>query len=156
MTDNEIQEFVSRLEQATGFRAAKSHIEELPVSDYLRIRANRDACFSIAAAFLKEAIKPQERSMLMAAECLTVEGHDQVMCGGSSKMIADIELFSDWDNLEALIQKERRRDRIRDGISLMGCALISVFVLIPMFGFILWQFAWLIGAEQQMKVGNHG
>lgn len=156
MTDNEIQDFVSHLEKAAGFRAAKSHIEELPLGGYLRIRANRDACFSIAAAFLKEAIKPQERSMLMATECLTFEGHDQVMCGGSSKMIADIQRFSDWDNLETVIQKERRSDRVRDGISLIGCALISVFALVPMFGFIVWLFAWLIGAEQQMKVDNHG
>jgi len=140
MTDNEIQDFVSRLEKAASFRAAKSHIEELPIDGYLRIRSNRDACYSLAAAFLKEAIKPQERSMLMATECLPFEGHDQVMCGGSSKMIADIQLFSEWDNLEALIRKERRSDQIRDGISLFGCALISVFVLVPIFGVIFWLF----------------
>ena len=99
MTDDEIREFVVRLERAAEFRAAKSHVEELAIRDCLRVRANRDACFSMAAAFLLEAIQPTERRELMPANCQVFAGHEQVISGLSSKQIVDIRLFSNWDNL---------------------------------------------------------
>ena len=138
MTNDEIQKFVGRLEDAVDFRSARSHVEELAISDYLRIRANRDACFSFAAAFLREAIASSERSDLTPTNCQTFEGHEQVMCGFSSKQVFDTRLFSRWDDLESTLREARRADAIRDGVSLIGCALVICIVLIPAAGLIAW------------------
>lgn len=141
MTDDEIREFVGRLERAVDFRSAKSHVEELAISDYLRIRANRDACFSLASALLMQTIEAKNRTELFTTADQMFEGHDQVMCGLSSKMIADVQLFNDWENLESAIRQGRKRDYASDRLSLVGCALFICIVLVPAAGFI----AWLLG-----------
>ena len=74
MTDEKIGEFVGRLERAVDFRSAKSHVEELAISDYLRIRANRDACFSLAAALLMQTIEAKNRTELFTTADQMMEG----------------------------------------------------------------------------------
>ena len=145
MTDEEIQEIVNRLERAVEFRTAKSHIEQLEIEDHLRF----------AAAFLHAAIEQPKRTVLSSAGFQSVEGHEQLY-GDFGRCVTDIQRFEDWENLESEVRRGRKKDFYNDRISLISCAFICVFILGPALGAIFWLFAWLIGAEQQMKVGSHG
>lgn len=140
MTDEEILEIVNRLEQAVEFRKAKSHVEQLECRDHLRIRTNRDGCLSFAAAFLREAIEQTSRTMFTSEKCQTVEGHEQLY-DNFGLCVIDIQRFEDWDNRKNEIKRGFKKDYAKDRISLIGCALISVFLLVPVFGFIVWIFA---------------
>ena len=140
MTDEEILEIVNRLEQAVEFRKAKSHVEQLECKDHLRIRTNRDGCFSFAAAFLRESIEQTSRAMLTPEKCQTVEGHEQLY-DNFGLCVTDIQRFEDWDNRKNEIKREQKNDYANDRISLIGCALISVFLLVLVFGVIVWVFA---------------
>lgn len=139
MTDNEIREFVCRLEQSVDFRSAKSHIERLECGDHLRIRSNRDACLSFAVAFLRETLDTENRTLLNHSQCQTVEGHEQLH-GDFGLVLNDIRLFEDWENLTENVRRGRKVDYADDRLSLMGCALIAVIVLVPVAALTIWLF----------------
>ena len=140
MADEEILEIVNRLEQAVEFRKAKSHVEQLECRDHLRIRTNRDGCLSFAAAFLREAIEQTSRTMLTSEKCQTVEGHEQLY-DNFGLCVTDIQRFENWGNLKNEIKRGQKKDYANDRSSLIGCALISVVLLVSVFGFIVWVFA---------------
>jgi hypothetical protein len=144
MTDEEIQEIVNRLERAVEFRTAKSHIEQLEFEDRLRVRANRDGCLSFAAAFLHAAIEQPKRTVLSPADFQSVEGHEQLY-GDFGFRVTDIQHFEDWENLKTEVERGRKMDVVNDRISLLGCAVIGVFIFVPVFGFIGWLIEWLTG-----------
>jgi hypothetical protein len=139
MTDNEIREFANRLEQSVDFRTAKSHIERLECGELLRIRSNRDACLSFAMAFLREAMGSEGRTLLNHSQCQTVEGHEQLY-GDFGLVLNDIRLFDDWENLPKDVRRGRKVDYVSDRLSLLGCALVAVIVLVPVAALTIWVF----------------
>jgi hypothetical protein len=139
MTDNEIREFVHRLEQTVEFRKAKSHIERLESGEHLRIRSNRDACLSFAMAFLQEALDAENRTPLNHSQCRIVEGHEQLY-GDFGLVLNDIRLFDDWEKLPEDVQRARKVDYVSDRLSLLGCALIAAVVLVPVAAMTIWYF----------------
>ena len=77
--------------------------------------------------------------MLTPEKCQTVEGHEQLH-DNFGLCVTDIQRFEDWDNRKNEIKRGQKKDYANDRISLIGCALISVFLLVLVFAFIVWVF----------------
>lgn len=132
MTDDELAEIATRLEEATDSDVARSRMGRTNPG-FLLLQANRDACIQIAAALLHAASTPaetQHRGDRLLDYCQIEE--KKTDC--ALRIIQRVD-FAPGSNL---VQRDTRPG-IGDRVFLLGCAVVTfVLVFLLASGVLFW------------------
>ncbi len=135
MNNDQLRDFLSKLESSTDYDAAESQLSE--GEPELFLTGNRDALLLFAAAFLRAATAPIPNGECRAAPALLE--HHQIIDSEADHILRAVQLIDQLPEDPEIIAIRKRNAWRADRFCLLGCATISfISIFVIMGSAMLW------------------